>query len=139
MYLKQEVIMPDTGEYKQAILVVPEARDKNFAKLFLAFSKKVMEDVGLMNGEAKLLIWFLAKTVELPIQSDLWIPIDYKRLAEDLGVSLASLKNYIARLKRLGYIEQYKTKHTTFRIKPDFLYKGLLVEYKTIENVEPDF
>lgn len=133
MVFRQEVIIPETGEVKEAIAIIPEARDKRYIKVFELFSRKLLEDLKTINGEAKLLMWFLARTVELPVQSDMWIPVEYEELAKELGTSVISTKRYIKRLKELGYIEQFKERNTTFRIRPDFVYKGVLQRYKEEE------
>jgi len=127
---KKEVVDPNTGEIIEAVAFIPEYKDKDFAKIYKLFSKKLLEDLGTINGEAKLLFWFIAKTLELPTQSDLWIPVDYKEVAKELGITDRAVRKYIKRLKELGYIEQFRPRNTTFRIKPDYLYKGVLSKYK---------
>ena len=127
---KKEVIDPNTGEIIQAVAFIPEYKDKDFAKIYKLFSKKLLEDLGTINGEAKLLFWLIAKTLELPTQSDLWIPVDYKEVAKELNVAVISVKKYFKRLLELGYIEQFRPRNTTFRIKPEYLYKGILSKYK---------
>ncbi len=127
---RKEVIDPNTGEIIEAVAFIPEHRDKDFAKIYKLFSKKLLEDLGTINGEAKLLFWLIAKTLELPIQSDLWIPVDYNEVAKELNVSVVSIKRYFKRLLDLGYIEQYQKRQKIFRIKPDYLYKGILSKYQ---------
>jgi len=127
---KKEVVDPNTGEIIEAVAFIPEHKDKEFAKIYKLFSKKLLEDLGTINGEAKLLFWLIAKTLNLPTQSDLWIPVDYKEVAKDLNMSVISIKRYFKKLLDLGYIEQFKPRNTTFRIKPDYLYKGILSKYK---------
>lgn len=128
---KKEVVDPNTGEIIEAVAFIPEHKDKDFAKIYKLFSKKLLEDLGTINGEAKLLFWLIAKTLELPTQSDLWIPVDYKEVARELNVSAVSIKRYFKRLLDLGYIEQYQRRQKIFRIKPDYLYKGILSKYKS--------
>jgi len=127
---KKEVIDPNTGEIIEAVAFIPEYKDKDFAKIYKLFSKKLLEDLGTINGEAKLLFWFIAKTLELPTQSDLWIPVKYDEVAKELNVSKRSVMSYFRKLLELGYIEQFSPRNTTFRIKPDYLYKGILSKYK---------
>jgi len=127
---KKEVIDPNTGEIIQAVAFIPEYKDKDFAKIYKLFSKKLLEDLGTINGEAKLLFWLIAKTLELPIQSDLWIPVDYREVAKDLNTTERSIRRYFKKLLDLGYVEQFKPRNTTFRIKPEYLYKGVLSKYQ---------
>ena len=128
---KKEIIDPNTGEIIEAVAFIPEHKDREeYVKLFKLFSQRLLEDLGTINGEAKLLFWLIAKTVELPKQGDLWIPVDYKEVAGELNVSKRSVMSYFRRLLNLGYIEQFRPRNTTYRIKPDFLYKGILSKYK---------
>jgi len=127
---KKEVIDPNTGEIIQAVAFIPEYKDKDFAKIYKLFSKKLLEDLGTINGEAKLLFWLIAKTLELPVQSDLWIPVNYEEIAKELNVSKRSVMSYFKKLLELGYIEQYQRRQKIFRIKPEYLYKGILSKYK---------
>jgi len=127
---KKEVIDPETGEVIEAVAFIPEAKDKDFVKIYKLFSKRLLEDLGTINGEAKLLFWLIARTMELPVQSDLWIPVDYQEVARELKVSKRSVMSYFKKLLELGYIEQFRPRNATFRIKPDYLYKGILSKYK---------
>lgn len=129
MFYKQDVILVETGEVIQAVAVIPEVKDKNFAKVFKLFSEKVLQDLGIVNGEAKLLLWFIAKTVDQEVQGDMWIILDYEKVAKEIGVSIATLYNYLSKLKKLGYIEQAKPRNSIYRLKPDFMYKGVLNQY----------
>ena len=127
---QREVIDASTGEVIKAVAFIPEVKDKGFIKVFKLFGKKVLKDLATLNGEAKLLIWFMAKTLELPVQSDLWVPVDYKEIAKELGTTERSIRRHIKTLKELGYLEQFKNRNTTFRLNPDFVYKGVLTKYK---------
>ena len=127
---KKEVVDPNTGEIIEAVAFIPEHKDKDFAKIYKLFSKKLLEDLGTINGEAKLLFWLIAKTLELPVQSDLWIPVNYEEIAKELNVSKRSVMSYFKKLLELGYIEQYQRRQKIFRIKPEYLYKGILSKYQ---------
>jgi len=131
-FYKQELIDARTGEVIYATAIIPDVKDnEEHAKIFRLFSEKVLEDLAGMKGEAKLLLWFIAETTKLPYQSDLWIPVSYKKLAEELGVNERTIYKQIKKLLDLGYIEQFAPRNTTFRIKPDYLYKGVLAKYKS--------
>lgn len=127
---RKEVVDPDTGEVIQAVAIIPEVRDREFVKIYKVFSEKLLQDIGSLNGEARLLFWLMAKTLELPIQSDLWLPIIYESVAKELGTNIRTVKRYFKRLLEKGYIEQFKFRRAVFRIKPEYLYKGNLSKYK---------
>ena len=127
---QKEVIDKETGEVIKAVAVIPEVRDKDFVKIYKFFSEKLLQDLGSINGEAKLLFWLIAKTVNLPIQSDLWVQVDYNAVAKELGTNERTVRRYFKKLLEKDYIEQFKARQTAFRIKPDLLYKGNLSKYK---------
>jgi len=136
LIFKKRLIDADTGEYITAIAFIPEAKDKGFAKVYELMSRKLFEDLAnkvITGGEAKLLLWFLAKTVELPVQSDMWIPVDFRKVAEEVKLSPRVVHMYVKQLVKKGYLEQFKNRHSTFRLKPDLVYKGYLVRLKESE------
>lgn len=139
LFFKRQLIDASTGEYITAIAFIPEAKDKDFVKVFRLFSEKLLIDLAkkeLTGAELKVLAWFLAKTVELPIQSDMWIPIRYQKLAEELGLHVETVRSCIKKLAEKGYLEQFAKRQTVFRLKPEYVYKGVLVKLK---ETEPDF
>lgn len=131
--LEKEVLDTETGEVYKVIGLLPEARDKDFLKVYKLFSEKVLQDLGSMNGETRLLMWFIAQSINLPTQSEMWIPIDYLEVAKEIGVSKRSMHFYIKKLIELGYIEQYSKRQRIFRLKPDFVYRGILTKFKEDE------
>jgi len=136
---KKELIDPATGEYITAIAFIPEPRDRDFAKVYRLFGEKLLDDLAkgeLKGGELKILAWFLAETIKLPVQTDLWILVDYEDLAKKVQLHKEVAKRYIKQLVQKGYLEQLKPRKTAFRLKPDYVYKGYLVKLK---ETEPDF
>jgi len=119
----------ETANVVEAVAIIPEIKDKEFAKVYKLFSEKVLLSLASMGYEAKLLVWFLAQTVKLPQQSDMWILVDYEQVAKEIGVSTVSVKRYVKKLLELGFIEQFKKRQTVFRLRPELVYKGILVRY----------
>jgi len=139
LFFKKKVIDAETGEYITAIAFIPEPKDKEFAKVFKLFGERLLEDLAnrqLTGGELKILAWFLAKTIELPIQSEMWIPVIYEKMAEEVRLNKDVVNRYVKRLVRKGYLEQLAPKRAVFRLKPEYVYKGYLVKLK---EAEPDF
>jgi len=126
---KMDLVNPETGEVIEAIVYVPRDKDDQFVKVYKLLGSKVLEDLRSLSGEAKLLLWFIAKTLELPVQSDLWIPVTFREVAKDLGTSEVSVKRYFKRLVEKGYLEQYAPRKTVYRVKPEYLYRGSLTRY----------
>jgi len=139
LFFKKGLIDPETGEYIVAVAFIPQPRDKAFTKVYELFGRKLIEDLAnrvITGGEAKILLWFLAKTTELPVQSEMWIPIRYEKVAEEVQLNVDVVKRYVKRLVEKGYLEQFANRQTLFRLKPDYVYKGVLAKLK---ETEPDF
>jgi len=121
----------ETASFVEAVAVIPEAKDREeFVKVYKLFSEKVLLDLSSLGYEAKVLLWLLAKTLEQPFQSEMWIPVSYGEVAKDIGLSEVSVKRYFKKLLELGYVEQFRRRQTIFRLRPEFVYKGVLVRYK---------
>lgn len=118
-----------TGETVTAVALIPEARDAGFTKIFDLFSNEILAKIGVMNGELKLLVFFLAKTKDSSLQSDGWIPLTQKEMAQAIGVSARTVQNYLRKLKACGFIEQDRHHGYLWRIRPELVYRGSLVRY----------
>jgi len=139
LFFKKEVLDPETGEYLEFIAFIPQPKDKNFTKVFRLFGDKVVEDLAngiLTGGEAKLLLWFLAETTKLPVQSAGWIPVKYEELAKTTSLGVDTVRKYIKKLVEKGYLEQFQKGQKVFRLKPNYVYRGILAKLK---EAEPDF
>ena len=139
LFFKKGLIDPETGEYVVAVAFIPQPRDKGFAKVYELFERKLVEDLanGVLTGaEAKLLLWFLAKTTKLPVQADGWMFVSYEEIAKEVGLHVVSVKKSIRKLIEKGYLEQKERRQKVFRLKPDYVYKGILAKLK---EAEPDF
>ena len=132
VYREKEVIIcnADGKVEKRTIEAWAIAKgDSNFTKTFDLFHTKILEELGVMNGEAKLLFYLLALTKDLPLNTNGWIKLDYQKAINDLKASRPTLFRYIKKLVKLGYVEQMEAKQKIFRIKPEYVYRGVLSEY----------
>lgn len=126
----RKVVDPNTGEVLSVIAIVPEVRDRGFAKVYELFSWRVLEDLKQLGGASGLLLMMVAKTTELGVNSDGWFFLEIDEMGELLGVSRATVFNYLKILKEKGYIEQKKSRQTVWRIVPDLVFKGNLTRYR---------
>lgn len=128
---KETIVCDEKGKIKQRTIEAWAIAkgDQKFTKTFDLFHTKILEELGVMNGEAKLLLYLLALTKNLPINTHGWISLDYQTAIEDLKTTDRTLFRYLEKLLNLGYIEQKKNKQTIFRIKPEYVYRGVLGEY----------
>jgi len=130
LYFKKEIMDTETGEIIEAVGFIPTKKDNDFVKVYKLFGEQVLKDLKTMNGETKLLLWFISKTLDLPVQSDLWIPVKYEELAKELNTTERTIKAYIKKLKELNYIEQFQKRVKVFRVNVNYIYKGKLVDYR---------
>jgi len=126
MIMRKTLVDPNTGEVLEGYVIIPEMRDNGFVKVFRAFTEKLLQDLRSMNSELKILNWMLAKTMELPIQSEMWVPVLYEDVAEETGLKLRTVKRGFASLRNKGYLEQFAPRRPVYRIRPSYLYKGNL-------------
>lgn len=124
--VKKELMDPETGEVLEGYFIIPEARDSGFVKVFRAFTEKLLQDLKSMSSELKILNWMLAKSVELPVQSEMWIPVDYAEVAEATGLKEITVMRGFKRLCKKGYLQQFRPRRAVFRIRPEYLYRGRL-------------
>lgn len=126
---KQQVLDLGTGEVLDVVALLPSRKDRDFGKFYALFANKLLEELGLMNGEGKLLLYFLARVVDEPLQSEGWVRLDYEEAARTLGVGQRTLDRYLAKLKKRGFLEQDRPRSYLWRIRPDLVYRGSLVKY----------
>lgn len=121
-----------------------QAKDKGFAKVFKTFAVSVLRDLAALNSECRVLMWFLAQTVDNPHQSAGWLFVPFDALCEDTGLSDRQVRRSLAVLKHgvkhedghisKPYIEQQRPRSQIWRIKPEFVFVGVLKEH--VENGE---
>lgn len=113
------------------VITGPRRRhDKDFIKIFKLFSEKCLEDFGVLNGELKLLIYMMGRLQEEPMNTDGWIDLESDVLITELKTTERTYRLYLNKLKKFGYIEQKRPKSSIWRINPEYVYRGDLVESK---------
>lgn len=139
---KQQGVDMDTGEVLNVVALVPQHKDWDVAQVCELFATQVLEQLGLINGEGRLLLWFLAKTVTQPTQGEGWVQLDRDEVTRTLGIGRSTLRRYLHRLRRLGYVESDpKSRGYLWRIRSDMVYRGSLKPYwtkKLLEATEPE-
>ena len=130
-----------SGEAVQTITILPsdDGVDKGpYAKVFKLFASKVLEDLGTMNVEAKILLWMLSQRALMPMQASGYIDCPQELLGQALGCSREAVNRGMKKLRDKGYLEQRRANVATWRIKPDLVYRGSLSNYwKNMTPAQP--
>lgn len=128
------------GEVVQTVTLLPrEDHDRNYTKVFSLFASKVLEDLGSMNVEAKILLWMLSQRAMMPLQGSGYIDCPQEMLGYALGVTREAVNRGMKKLKEKGYIEQRRAKSPTWRIVPELCYRGSLTNYwKNLAPTKPE-
>ncbi len=122
------ILSPDDGEDKGPYL-----------KVFKLFGTKVLEDLGTMNVEAKILLWMLSQRSMMPMQASGYIDCPQEMLGNALGVTREATNRAMKKLRDKGYLEQRRPNVATWRIKPDLCFRGSLTNYwKNLAPAKPE-
>ena len=136
---KGSLVDPLSGQVVETITILPANEDREpYTKVFKLFASKVLEDLGSMNVEAKILLWMLSQRVMMPMQASGFIDCPQEMLGYALGVTREAVNRAMKRLKEKGYIEQRRPKSLVWRIKPELCYRGSLANYWKNVQVDPD-
>ena len=134
-FAKQQSIDPSTGELKEILLIGnPEEFDKNFTKIFHAFTEKLLEDEDIAAKAIRLLFWIM-KEIEYGNIEFYMYPND---VAEELKVTRMTIYRWTKTLTEKGIIR--KIKPNLYQVNPACIIKGtghtLLEEFKSPKTPE---
>jgi len=128
-FSKQQSIDPITGEIKDILLIgTPEEFDKNFVKVFHAFTEKLIEDTELAGKAIRLLFWILKQLKYGNIE----FYMDFQSVEKELKIGKATYHRWKKALENKGIIKKIKT--NLYQLNPACIVKGkghtLLEEFK---------
>jgi len=126
---KQQTIDPKTGEIKDILLIGnPEEFDKDFVKIFHAFTEKLIEDTEMAGKAIRLLFWIMKQLENGKIE----FYMHYSIIKKDLRVSTDTYYRWKRTLENKGIIK--KISPNLYMINPACIVKGkghtLLEEFK---------
>ena len=124
---------PVVGSVESLTLVTPEEQAA-FCKVYQLFSAKVLEDIGDMKAEIKVLMWMLAQRGMMRTQASGYMECQQELLGATIKVGRPAVNKAMQVLKAKGYIEQLRPRSTVWRIKPELAFRGSL---NTYWNVTP--
>jgi len=133
LFKKQQAIDPITGEIKEILLIGnPEEFDKNFTKVFHAFTEALIQDTDIAGKAIRLLFWIMKELETGSIEFYMHIP----DVAKELNVSERTIRNWRNILVKKGLIR--KIKPNLYQLNPACVVKGkghtLLAEFKGVTN-----
>jgi len=126
---KQQTIDPKTGEIKEILLIGnPEEFDKNFTKVFHAFTEALISDTDIAGKAIRLLFWIMSQLENGSIEFYMHIP----DVAKKLEVTDRTIRGWRNTLIKKGIIR--KIKPNLYQLNPACIVKGkghtLLDEFK---------
>jgi len=91
------------------------------------YGEKILELIKqkkLKASELEVFLWFVGKNSSKDTWNNEWIPVDYRELAKELGFSEWTIKMAIKTLLKLKLIVQWKRRIPSFRLNPDYCFRG---------------
>ena len=116
----KEFIDPETGEVlKFRVYGTPATfKDKNFTKIFDAFTLELLEDEEIMGKSIRLLFWIIKHLKMNSIE----FPLSYNLVKDDLKIHRDTFYRWRKTLERKGIIERIDTNY--YRLNPFCVVKG---------------
>jgi len=128
-FSKQNTIDSVTGEVKDILLIgSPEEFDRNFTKVFHAFTETLLQNEDIAGKAIRLLFWIMKELEHGSIE----FYLHPQSVADELNVTRATVYNWVSTLKKHGIIR--KIKPNIYQLNPACVVKGkghtLLEEFK---------
>jgi len=132
-FAKQQSINPDTGELHEILLVGnPEEFDRNFTKIFHAFTEALIGDEEIAGKAIRLLFWIMKELENGSIEFYMHAP----SVAKELNVTERTIRMWRNTLEKKGIIR--KIKPNLYQLNPACVVKGkghtLIDEFR--QNIE---
>jgi len=129
LFSKRLEMDTETGELKDFLLIgEPEEFDRNFTKIFHAFTEKLIQDTDIAGKAIRLLFWILGNLEYGSIE----FYMHYEDIKRDLNVSADTFYRWKKILENKGIIR--KIKPNLYQLNPACVVKGkghtLLDEFK---------
>jgi hypothetical protein len=129
LFKKTHELDAETGEIKDILLIGnPEEFDRNFTKVFHAFTEALISDTDIAGKAIRLLFWIMKELETGSIEFYMHIP----DVAKELGVTDRTIRSWRNTLVKKGIIR--KIKPNLYQLNPACVVKGkghtLLDEFK---------
>lgn len=141
VYKKSEHVDGNTGELVRSeytIMVDKIKGDVDFVKVFKCFTMRVLEDLEIENGKAKLLFWFIDQIQDMRINQKPVILASAEMISKDLGCAVVSVRLWLSFLIKKGYISRHLTPDgkvlcNSYIVNPEYVIKGKLTIDKEVQ------
>jgi len=130
LFSRQQAINPETGELTNILmLAAPKEVDKDFTKIFHAFTEALIQDEEISGKAIRLLFWIM-KQLEM---DRIEFYMNYKTIKEELNIGEATYHRWKKTLEKKGIIRKIGT--NLYQINPACVFKGtghnLLSEFES--------
>ncbi len=88
----------------------------------------------LKASELEVFLWFIGKNSDKDGWNNEWISVDYKELGKELNLNPDTVRRAIKTLIKLKLIVQWKPRKTTFRLNPDYCFKGGVIAKNQVKR-----
>ena len=110
-------------------------KDKEpYVKVYGEKLLKLIKSRKLKASELEVFLWFVGKNSGKYGWNNEWITVDYEELAEELRISVITVKRAIKTLLKLKLIVQWKPRKTAFRLNPEYCFKGGVIGKKQVKR-----
>lgn len=138
IHKSEERIDVNTGELVRSISTVMVDKPKgdiDFVKVFKCFTMRVLEDLEIENGKAKLLFWFIDRVQDMRVNQKAVILASADMISKDLGCAVVSVRLWLSFLIKKGYIERHLTPDgkvlcNAYIVNSEYVIKGKLIQEK---------
>ena len=122
-------------EFMISAFIPRTPKDKEpYVKVYGEKILKFIEKDKLKGSDLKVFLWFVAKNSDKKTWNNEWINVDYKELAKELGVSDRTIRKAIKTLIELKLIVQWKKRIPSFRLNPDYCFRGGVIGKKQVKK-----
>lgn len=104
-------------------------KDFHFLKVFPAFFYSFLKVLGVEDGRARLVLYFMYKAQKEKVDGDNCVMITNNELMKALKISKPTLIKYINNLIETGFIKRLYPRTPLYALNPNMVYKGSLKNY----------
>jgi len=123
----EKLVLSDGTEVQvemKLLAYIPRKVDRNkYVKLYQDEVLKYVVKGKFSRTDLKVFLWFASVD---PWGND-WIIVNYRKLAEELGVGEDSVRKACKKLVEADLLIQFEPRKTIFRLNPRIIYKGGVV------------
>jgi DNA invertase Pin-like site-specific DNA recombinase len=115
---KLPIVNLETGEIMEADAIVylygesPKPKDKDFSKVFHAFTKEVFKDREVMAGPYRLIAYVMSSKLYM---NRLDFHLTAQEAVKELGITRQTFYRWLSILLRKGYIRRISANHYVLR------------------------